>query len=283
MRRHRVPDILAAGEVIRRHGVEARVVRVLGDVVEAEADVVRQVGRVRTVDDARLQRREYLVEVHHDRRGAQILEDQGRHSRRRAELPVLEVLGVADGTGRRKRLRTRNPPADELHVVGVVQLVELSISAAVEQPGHLLVGVQVPAHEVAGELEGRVLAGLVGAAGHVAVEDAGRGRVEGLGRFHHRGRVEHLDLDLAVGHRGDVLDEFGGHLSGQRLRREMRLDAQARLCRTGGACRNREGDRGGRAGRRELGYGLQHGKSPLVAAEFHAAGIRRRFRGFIEA
>ena len=68
--------------MVGRHRVEARKVGVLGDVVEAEADIVRKVRRIGAVDDAGLKGGEDLVEVHHDRGRAEILEDQGRHARR---------------------------------------------------------------------------------------------------------------------------------------------------------------------------------------------------------
>ena len=59
--------VFKSGQVVSRHGVETRIVGVLCDVVETQTNIVGQVGRIRTVDDAGFKRGKDLVEVHHDR------------------------------------------------------------------------------------------------------------------------------------------------------------------------------------------------------------------------
>ena len=135
----------------------------------------------------------------------------------------------------------RDPPADELHIVAVIEFVQRLAPAAMEQPGHLLIRIGIATHQVARELEGRVLAGLIGAASHVAIENASRGRIEGLGRFHHGGGIKHLDLDLAIGHGLDVVDVFFGHLTRQGFLGKMGLDAQ--LGRLSGCDADHKGER----------------------------------------
>jgi hypothetical protein len=57
----------------------------------------------------------------------------------------------------------------------------------------------VAAHDVAEELERRVLAGLIGRAGHVAIQDNGRSGTEGLDPLHDRARHELLDATAGIG------------------------------------------------------------------------------------
>ena len=64
---HAVPDGFVTRKVVRRHRVEARIVGVLHDVVKAKADVGRDVGGIRTIDDASFQCGKDLSEIHHDR------------------------------------------------------------------------------------------------------------------------------------------------------------------------------------------------------------------------
>ena len=224
--RQGIPGVLANGQMVGGHGVEARIGRVLDQVVETDRDVVGQTGIVRTVDDSGFHSSEDLGEVHHDWASSELSEDLGLEARGRAELPVLQVGRAGNRLGGGHGLLAVDPPADELHVVLVVKRVGRLFAAAIVEPGVLLPGRVIATHDVADELEGRVLAGLVGATGHVAVEDAAGRRVEGLDRLDHRGGEEHLDIEATAGHGLHVVDELLGQLSRSLFGGVVGLDTQ---------------------------------------------------------
>mmetsp|Transcript_5515 Transcript_5515/g.8878 ORF Transcript_5515/g.8878 Transcript_5515/m.8878 type:complete len:383 (-) Transcript_5515:1115-2263(-) len=224
--RHRVKHGLVARQVIRRHRVEAGEVGVFDDVIQTQAHVVGQTRCVRSVDDAGFQRGKDLGKVHHDGRRAEFLKDFGFHAGGRAELPVFEVSNLFDWLAGCERLLAVNPPADQLHAVFVVQGGRRFTTATEIQPAQLLIRRLVAAHDVAHELERRVLAGLIAATGHVAIDDTRGRRVEGLDRFHNGRGVEHLDLDTTAGHRLNVVDILRRQFAGHSFRGVVCLNAQ---------------------------------------------------------
>ena len=63
---HFVPYFFVASQVIGRHGMETRIVRMFGDIVQAKADIGAHIGSVCTIDQTGLKCGEDLVEVHHN-------------------------------------------------------------------------------------------------------------------------------------------------------------------------------------------------------------------------
>ena len=220
----------------------------LGQIEQTDGLVVGQTGIVGAFDDAGFHRGEDFGEVHHDGRGAQIREDLGFHARGGAELPLFQVIGARHRGGGGQRFLPVDPPADQLHAELVVKVLSLLLAAAVIEPRQLLVGRVIAAHDVAHELERGVLAGLVGTAGHVAVQNAVCGGIKGLHGCDDRRGVEHFDVDGTAGHRFDVFDKLGGEFARGLFGVVMRLDAQ------------RDVLRGSRSGQRQYGgCSLKHG------------------------
>ena len=144
LRRQLVPRLLVDEEVDRRARLPpARVVVVLGDLVEAELLVVVGADPFRGVDRALFQRR---VDVASRGSAAVTMPSADQHRAAEAGDAHLDALAVGDG------LDLLAEPAAHLHagvaaeegddVVVAVELVEQLLAAAVVDPGVHLPGVQ---------------------------------------------------------------------------------------------------------------------------------------------
>ena len=231
LRRHLVPGCLVDRHLVQGQRVEARIDRILGDLVEAHRIVGRERGGVGGADHTLVQRGEDLRLRQVNRRSAGGSERGLNHALGGTDLHALQVLDAVDRYLGRDRLRRLRRRADELHAIGVEDLVvELGAAAVVEEGAEFL-GARVGADRVADQREGRIFASEVGAVGDVPAEDAGAHGVKRLVVLDDRADWQHLDFDPAVRHLADMrcpvlLDLEGG---GSRVVARLELQVVAVL------------------------------------------------------
>ena len=130
------------------------------------------------------------------------------------------------------------------HVRLLEELVAELLAAALVPPGVLLARVEAERHRGV-DRPGRILADVVVGDGVAHLDRAVRGRVERLQAGDDFAGREHLDLELVVGHLGDVLRHlFAAAIDGIERLREARRHAPLDLGR--GLRNRRRGHCGGR-------------------------------------
>ncbi|MDP1729988.1 MAG: hypothetical protein Q8L54_02190 [Devosia sp.] len=126
---------------------------------------------------------EHFGKIHHHRADAQFGEDPGLEKTRTSSPPILDAV---ERLLRSEAFMAIDVPANELHAEGIVEVAGLLEATAEIQPRITFPRRGIAAHDVAHELEGGVLAGLVGGARHVAIDDARNRGIEGLSGRHDR-------------------------------------------------------------------------------------------------
>ena len=230
---------------------EARVVVELRDLLEAELLVVIGADPLGRVDGALLQRRIDVAAGELLRHDADLLQ----HLAGDAADAELQAGQIGD------RLDLLAEPAAHLgagiaageadHAVLLEELVAELLAAALVPPGVLLARVEAERHRRV-DRKGRILADIIIGDGVAHLDGAVGGRVQRLQAGNDFARRKHLDLELVVGHFGDVFRQLlGAAIDRVERLREARRQAPLDLGR--GLRNGRRGNGGrGRTGRRNL-------------------------------
>ena len=106
-------------------------VGVFHQIIQTQTHVIGQTRCIRTIDDASFKRRKDLCEIHHDRLGTELFKDLCFHARRRAEFEIFQSRRAIQRLGGCQALLAINPPANELHIIFVVERLRIFQTAAV--------------------------------------------------------------------------------------------------------------------------------------------------------